>query len=207
MAAGYHDFVPGEYPTAATIEDYLMLQSVMRFASAAARDTALSAVLTSGLMAYTTDTKRLWVYDGSAWQIILSASRIGAQITWDVSGTRDDVATASSTSLWFGTETYDTDGFSANTQTVTIPTGLGGLYSISGSAAASTASLGTQPQCSITAASMAYTFAVGLNSGRFSAATVMQLAAADTVQFQCYQSSGATIQILSGRFDIWRLGI
>ena len=55
MAAGYKDFVAGTVLAAADLEDYCELQSVMRFASAAARDTALSAVKTEGMLAYLLD--------------------------------------------------------------------------------------------------------------------------------------------------------
>jgi hypothetical protein len=68
--AGYHDFTAGEIPTAATIEDDLMLQTVMRFASAAARNTALAAVLIEGLHAFLLDTNTLTVYSGSAWSTV-----------------------------------------------------------------------------------------------------------------------------------------
>ena len=70
MAAGYKDFVAGTTLAAADLEDYCELQSVMRFASAAARDTALSAVKTEGMMAYLVDVNTLTVYTGTAWSTV-----------------------------------------------------------------------------------------------------------------------------------------
>jgi hypothetical protein len=70
MAAGYHDFASGEVLTAANLEDYCQNQSVLRFASAAARDTAVSGILTEGLMAYLIDTNSMCVYSGAAWSTI-----------------------------------------------------------------------------------------------------------------------------------------
>ena len=70
MAAGYKDFVAGTVLAAADLEDYCELQSVMRFASAAARDTALSAVKTEGMLAYLLDVNTLTVYSGTAWSTI-----------------------------------------------------------------------------------------------------------------------------------------
>ena len=67
MAQGYHDFVAGEVLTAANLEDYTQNQTTMRFASAAARDTALAAVLTEGLRAYLIDLNVETIYSGSAW--------------------------------------------------------------------------------------------------------------------------------------------
>jgi len=42
--AGYHLFSTGEVLTAANVNDYVMKQTVMVFAAAAARTTALSGV-------------------------------------------------------------------------------------------------------------------------------------------------------------------
>lgn len=67
MAEGYHDFTAGETLTAANLEDYCLLQSIPRFASAAARDAALSGVLIEGLMAYLKDTNAISIYTGSVW--------------------------------------------------------------------------------------------------------------------------------------------
>ena len=67
MAQGYHDFVAGEVLTAANLEDYTQNQTTMRFASAAARDTALAAVLTEGLRAYLIDLNVETIYTGAAW--------------------------------------------------------------------------------------------------------------------------------------------
>lgn len=69
MAEGYFDFVAGAVLTAQQIED-VELQAVLRFASAAARDSALSGVLTEGLMAYLKDVNTLTIYTGSAWSTI-----------------------------------------------------------------------------------------------------------------------------------------
>lgn len=80
MAAGYHDFVAAEVLTAANLEDYCELQGIMRFASAAARDSALAAVLTEGLFAYLIDLNVITVYTGSAWSTIGPVH--GANTTW-----------------------------------------------------------------------------------------------------------------------------
>jgi hypothetical protein len=69
MAEGYYDFVAGALPSA-RLEDYCQNQAVMRFASAAARDTALAAVKTEGMMAWLHDTNTLTVYTGSAWTTV-----------------------------------------------------------------------------------------------------------------------------------------
>lgn len=70
MAAGYHDFIAGEGLTAANLEDYCQNQSIMRFANAAARDSALTTVKTEGMFAYLVDTNTVTVYSGSAWSTV-----------------------------------------------------------------------------------------------------------------------------------------
>lgn len=68
MADGFHDYVAGDVLTAVQVDDYLMRQTVMRFADASARDSALSGVLVEGLYVYLKDNNRLMVYDGSVWR-------------------------------------------------------------------------------------------------------------------------------------------
>ena len=67
MAAGlgFKTFTTGEVLTAADTNGYLM-QGVLVFADAAARDAAITAPA-EGQFAYTKDTNGLWYYDGSAW--------------------------------------------------------------------------------------------------------------------------------------------
>jgi len=66
-ASGYKLFVTGDVLTAAQVNDYLMLQTVMVFANSAARTTALSGVLAEGLVSYLKDTDVVEVYTGAAW--------------------------------------------------------------------------------------------------------------------------------------------
>jgi hypothetical protein len=67
MAAGlgFKTFTTGEVLTAADTNGYLM-QGVLVFASAAARDAAITSPQ-EGQFAYTKDTNGLWYYDGAAW--------------------------------------------------------------------------------------------------------------------------------------------
>jgi hypothetical protein len=74
----YFDKSPGDTLTAANV-DTLMLQSVMRFADAAERTTALSGVLAEGLTVYQDDSNTMLHYDGSAWNILVEPKQ-----TWTV---------------------------------------------------------------------------------------------------------------------------
>lgn len=66
--AGYKLFATGDVLTAAQVNTYLMQQTTMVFASSAARTTALSGVVSEGMLSYLLDTNSLEYYDGAAWQ-------------------------------------------------------------------------------------------------------------------------------------------
>mgnify|MGYP000556123436 CR=1 FL=1 len=70
--AGYKLFVSGDVLTAAQVNTYLNEQTVMVFASSAARTSALSAVLAEGMMSYLQDSNTVYYYDGSAWNALAS---------------------------------------------------------------------------------------------------------------------------------------
>lgn len=80
MATGDHDWTAGEEVTAANVDDYLMLQAVQQFATAAARDTALSARKRENMVTAQADTNCLTVYSGAAWNTIGPVH--GALTTW-----------------------------------------------------------------------------------------------------------------------------
>jgi len=65
--AGYKLFQTGDVLTAAQVNTYLNEQTVMVFADAAARTTALTSVLAEGMVSYLQDTNAVEVYNGSAW--------------------------------------------------------------------------------------------------------------------------------------------
>jgi hypothetical protein len=69
VGSGFKDFAPGGVLTAADVDGYLMRQTVMTFATSAARDSALSGVLDEGMYAYLEDSDTLTVYTGAAWII------------------------------------------------------------------------------------------------------------------------------------------
>jgi hypothetical protein len=74
MAEGFKDFTALDILTAAQVDDYLMRQSVMRFASAAARNSALSGVIVEGMVAFLKDTNTLTAYDGTSWWTVGAAT-------------------------------------------------------------------------------------------------------------------------------------
>ena len=86
--AGSKLFTSGSVLTAAQVNTYLMDQSVMRFADAAARDAAFGGAgeptLSEGMICYLLDSNSLFYYSGSAWaglgeddQFVLSSQIFG----------------------------------------------------------------------------------------------------------------------------------
>jgi hypothetical protein len=64
--AGYNTFTAGNILRATEVNTYLMQQSVMVFATAAARLAAIPAP-TDGMVSYLKDTKFYYTYNGTAW--------------------------------------------------------------------------------------------------------------------------------------------
>jgi len=72
--AGYKLYTTGDILTAAQVNNYLQEQTVMVFADAAARTTALASVLAEGMISYLKDTNSTEYYSGSAWVAISGAA-------------------------------------------------------------------------------------------------------------------------------------
>ena len=68
--AGYHLFNTGDVLTAAQVQYNLQNQTIMYFASSAARSSALGAAVVEGMFSYLADTNSTEYYDGAAWQSI-----------------------------------------------------------------------------------------------------------------------------------------
>lgn len=86
--AGAKLFTSGSVLTAAQVNTYLMDQTVMVFASTAARDAAFGGVgeptLAEGMICYISDANSLFYYTGTAWsalseddQFVLSSQVFG----------------------------------------------------------------------------------------------------------------------------------
>jgi hypothetical protein len=89
--AGFREFVTGEVLTAANVDDFLAKQAVMKFADAAARDSALGTAVASGnalregMVAYLDDEDAPSFYDGSAWgPISVPIAGIGSNVVQTV---------------------------------------------------------------------------------------------------------------------------
>lgn len=77
--AGYRTFVPGETLTADNIQNYLQDQVVQVYASAAARDSALTGLVSEGMTTFLKDTNKLYTFNGSSWEEV-TPTNISANI-------------------------------------------------------------------------------------------------------------------------------
>lgn len=75
--AGFREFLTGEVLTSANVNNFLMKQSVMVFADAAARTAALGAEVAEGMLTYNLDTDQLEVFDGAAFVSLASPPTAG----------------------------------------------------------------------------------------------------------------------------------
>lgn len=92
MGSGFKTFNSGEILTAADVQNYLQDQAVMVFATATARDAAVTSP-EDGMVCYLEATKFLQVYEDAAWNNLIDSSGVpasGAQkqiVTFTASGT------------------------------------------------------------------------------------------------------------------------
>lgn len=72
--AGYKLYSTGDVLTASDVNTYIQQQTVMVFADASARTTALTGVVAEGMLTYLKDTDAVEKYNGSAWVSVAGTS-------------------------------------------------------------------------------------------------------------------------------------
>ena len=196
MGSGFRTFTTSEVLTASNVQNYLMEQSVMSFASTGARDVAITSP-EYGMQAYVGSTApgRLMHYDGSAWRDVQLESRTHGALIYH--NTSQAVATGGTGyALDMNSESLDTDGYHVTTPSgtnsrITIPTGLGGLYAITGYFRMESTSV-TTPTGGILKNGVSMIRSVQATGGyaAVSIATTMLLAAGDYIQLFCAHFTG-----------------
>jgi hypothetical protein len=194
---GFKDFANGNILTGDELDGYLMQQSVPRFATTAARDTALLGVMEEGMLAVTRDTNTLWFReDGDWWP--LAGNDVANAFQYAHVGTNSPLT--SSASAWTTITAWTGDlqaglAYSAGTWTIQSE----GRYLISATilfATNATGVRGVRPVISGVAGQNIFvptnpTFqaCADLNIERY-------LIQGDTVRLEAFQNSGATINVL-----------
>lgn len=126
------------------------------------------------------------------------------------------IATATQTKVTFNLEVVDTDGFHStvtNTSRMTIPTGLGGKYRVSGAARFPQNAVGRRFAQIISSVGDAKTFEFTPNASTFPTAGgtgILVLSAGDYVELEVYQDSGISLALIGATdsvfFEIEYLG-
>jgi hypothetical protein len=134
---------------------------------------------------------------GLAWGAEASPTFYGCMLSKSAA---QSVSATTYTAITFDTETFDVGGFhstSTNTSRITIPTGLGGYYSVVFSTEISNgdytgvAAIYKNGSKFNTAPGWK---SVALGSGGFGNATIMNLVAGDYIEVQVYLTTGANVQ-------------
>ena len=195
MGSGFRTFTTSEVLTASNVQNYLMEQSVMSFASTGARDVAITSP-EYGMQAYVGSTApgRLMHYDGSAWRDVQLESRTHGALIYN--NANQAIATGGTGyAITMNSESLDTDSYhstTTNTSRITIPTGLGGLYAITGYFRMESTSV-TTPTGGILKNGISMIRNVQPTGGyaAIHVATTMLLAAGDYVELFCAHFTGA----------------
>jgi hypothetical protein len=112
MAGGYKLWSTGEVVTATNLQNYIQNQTVMVFASAAARTTALSGVVAEGMISYRTDAHILEYYNGSSWGAVATSTSLNLSF---------NAQTGTTYTLASGDVNYMVTASNASSITVTVP--------------------------------------------------------------------------------------
>ena len=180
--------------TAAQVNGYLMDQTIMRFASTAARDAAFGGAgeptLAEGMTCYLDDTNQIQSYNGSAWVIAASTSAPTVSL---YNTTDQNLVGSSYNNLTFNAEKWDTNNMhstTTNTSRITIPTGWAGYYLLTASIAVSTS------QASVTFLKNGTDRTYGdftPSGGQATCTAVEYFAAGDYVEVTCYCLANLTV--------------
>jgi hypothetical protein len=199
---GFQDFTAGAVLTA-TQMDTVMRQTVMSFATTTARDTALSGVLAEGMQAIDEANDRKSTYSGSAWvrdSWYGQAGRTGCAIS---RAANQSISTGSLTAITWDTESQDTDGFiTVSSSTITVPSGLDGLYAITLRVALAASTNGL---VAISAGGVSFEGSYTQPATAPTLTVMAGLAAAGTVTGSVYQASGGALNV-TGSLSMYRIG-
>jgi hypothetical protein len=190
----FKTFVQGNVLNASEVNTYLMKQAVMTFASATARNAALTTP-NEGMIAYLEDVNMFTWYNGTSW-FFLNGNTPRAELT---KTTDQTIGTASYTTItsWSQTEMIS---LTQSGGIITIPSGFAGRYNISACASWATNSTGiraltlavngtttTYPGSMVTATAQNTQLNIAYNG--------IRLYSGDTLRLLAYQNSGGNLAL------------
>ena len=209
MAGGYKLWSTGEVVTATNLQNYIQNQTVMVFASAAARTTALSGVLAEGMISYRTDSHVLEIYNGTAW--IASETNLttkGDLVTYDTAPVRLPVGSNGQVLTADSTQTAGIKWAAGGTvSSITASTGItGGTITSTGTIAIDTAvvvdktTIQTLTNKTLTAPAISSISNTGTLTLPTSTDTLVGRATTDTLTNKFYQAPNEVVQIVGTGF-------
>lgn len=202
---GYTTLSAGQVLTASHMNNEVRDQVISKFSTTAARDAAIGSPAEPMEVAITGED-RGYVYNGSAW--------VRNSNWWSTSGrtgtrlrraANQSMTSGGFTAISWDTEDADADGFiTVTSSTITIPTGLGGIYSLI--ARVDWGATPTGPSLLLAAGGQNYTYPYTNVSLGSPVVWIGQLAAADTIVISPYHTTGVGVNI-TARLELWRLNV
>lgn len=196
---GKKTFVNGDGLPASELNGYLMEQSVMRFASAAARNTAIPSP-TEGMVCYLDDVNWLMFYNGSSW-VISGGEKpyLFASVTQNITSGSFQAPSVSAS--------VNRGSFTVSSGTITVANA--GVYNVSAYLNYPANATGQRYlEILINGSAQAIATSV-VNSAsantQITASVNVLLASGGTIKLQAYQNSGATLNT-SAQISIAHLG-
>ena len=152
-----------------------------------------------------TDTDRMLTYSGSAWVRIGQTSATGRTGCVIGRSSVQSVPDATQTTISWDTEATDTDAFiSVPSGTVTVPSGLGGLYTVTVQVAFSGGMGALGGLIIIKRNSTTWEFPAGQYVQEWAASTgLLAYNAGDTMEVTVTQTSGGSLN-MTAELEFWR---
>ena len=185
------------------------------YRNAAQRDTYLP-ITNNGDEAYLTAEKRLYTHSGSAWvrtAWFAPEGRTGVSLRRSVF----DVLNNTAATIDWDDVQFDSDGFCPDVDfngepdtpfaTITIPTGLGGLYAMTTKVLGHPGNTTIRIQQNGSTISMDDVAGVSSLASHAHTSGVYQLNAGDLINVVVFQNSGSTRTFQNGYFDFYRIGV
>lgn len=163
---------------------------------------------TQGQIIYEIDTERGLIHNGSGWERLFHSAadgRTGCQMRRSAAQT---ISNNTSTAVGWDVEDFDSDGFaSTGSGTVTIPTGLGGLYAINCYHQWGSALTTSGRQFILTAGSQSRSYVAdgAVGSTEQSVQATIRLEAGDSFDYRVHQQSGGNLNVTAAKLELWRL--
>jgi hypothetical protein len=193
----YTTVAAGAAILAATWNTNVRDQVISKFASAAARDAAITSPA-EGMCAYLDDLNRVTVYDGTSWKTMYGLVALVATRTTDMT-----INNASTTAITWPNETTDTDGgFSAGGSEYTCPED--GVYAVTvkltSASNALVGSLGSNIEI-LTEGTYNYVYPISAATNAV-ASLVVSVPAGQKIKVSLTNGTGANITDLQGALNI-----